>query len=337
MSIRLTWDDINPGENGFRIYRATSAMNPEALPAALTSLGPDQVEYLDENVTAGTEYFYRVSAYKGSLEVVSGEVSIIAGGVSPSPNFSQFFASSQQGLACNFTDQSSLFTDYGGTVPVSASGDLVRYVSDLSGNGNHLIALNDTYRATFIDTGTDTYLNCNGDGFYLPGSASLFKFLHNDTGFGVAYLFEASFNNGIARLLSTSSSSSGVGLNVFSDDRSGSGLVNGIDASVFKGTAGIAMYSLRVSNTVPQNTRVAMIMNGPAAGPLAADMNESLYSDAKTGTQATGDADNDLGVGVLTDYPTSYPLVGKLRALVIRDQPFTPLESDELKTIFAEL
>lgn len=83
MSIRLTWEDINPGEDGFRVYRSTATMDPQALPAPIATLAPDVFEFEDITVSEETEYFYRVSAFKGALEAVSGEVTITSGSTSP--------------------------------------------------------------------------------------------------------------------------------------------------------------------------------------------------------------------------------------------------------------
>lgn len=73
--IRLTWQENNIGEDGHRVYRSTSPMNPSALPAPLATVGPDVLQYEDADVASGTTYYYRVGAYKGSAEAVSSEVS----------------------------------------------------------------------------------------------------------------------------------------------------------------------------------------------------------------------------------------------------------------------
>ena len=78
MAVRLTWQDNNASEDGHKVYRSTSTMDPEALPAALDTLAADVTEYVDNTAVAGTTYYYRVSAYKGAVEAVSDEVSILA-------------------------------------------------------------------------------------------------------------------------------------------------------------------------------------------------------------------------------------------------------------------
>lgn len=70
----LNWqfDGADPDE--FRVYRADSPMDPEALPAALATVAGSLRQYVDTTVTAGDTYFYRVSAYSDPIEKVSDEI-----------------------------------------------------------------------------------------------------------------------------------------------------------------------------------------------------------------------------------------------------------------------
>jgi len=70
MAVLLTWTDLNSGvrdEDGIRIYRDTSAIDLEDLPAPLASLASGAITYTDSTVLPGLEYYYVVEAYKGSL------------------------------------------------------------------------------------------------------------------------------------------------------------------------------------------------------------------------------------------------------------------------------
>lgn len=73
--IKLMWDDNNVAETGHNIYRSGTPMDPEALPTALATLAANVVEYLDEAVTEGQTYYYRVGAFNDTEELVSEEVS----------------------------------------------------------------------------------------------------------------------------------------------------------------------------------------------------------------------------------------------------------------------
>jgi len=61
-SIRLTWDDPNTGELGFRVERAPdgSSWTP------IATLGPDDTTFLDAPLDPGTLYYYRVISFSGT-------------------------------------------------------------------------------------------------------------------------------------------------------------------------------------------------------------------------------------------------------------------------------
>jgi hypothetical protein len=80
------------------------------------------------------------------------------------PAFSpvELFANSEQGAWYNPGDLSSLFQDSAGTVPVTADGDPVGKMLDLSGNGNHATQSVSGSRPVYR---TDGALHClEGDG-----------------------------------------------------------------------------------------------------------------------------------------------------------------------------
>lgn len=78
MGIRVSWEDFNAIEAGHRVYRSSTPMDPEALPTSIAELGPDVTFYDDGDVTALETYYYRVSAYLGSSEFVSDEITLVA-------------------------------------------------------------------------------------------------------------------------------------------------------------------------------------------------------------------------------------------------------------------
>lgn len=84
--IKLNWQDNNLAESGVRVYRSLATIDPENLPTPLAELPPNSVEYFDESVTQGLEYFYRVSAFTEFAEKVSSEVSVTANAaIRPAP------------------------------------------------------------------------------------------------------------------------------------------------------------------------------------------------------------------------------------------------------------
>jgi len=74
MPITLNWNDNNYGEDGYKVYRSSSTMDPSSLPAPLAVLDPNTTEYQDTSTQGEQSYFYRVSAYIGSIEKVSDEI-----------------------------------------------------------------------------------------------------------------------------------------------------------------------------------------------------------------------------------------------------------------------
>ena len=78
MPITLNWTDTNDSEDGHRVYRSTSTIDPAALPTPLADLGAEVTTYTDGDVTEGETYYYRVSAYRGTSENVSEELIIEA-------------------------------------------------------------------------------------------------------------------------------------------------------------------------------------------------------------------------------------------------------------------
>jgi len=84
MSVFLTWADPNSIEEGHRIYRSEAPIDPNALPAPLAELGPDATGYLDSTVAPSTTYYYRVTAFLGTIEKVALEVEVTTG-ATPTP------------------------------------------------------------------------------------------------------------------------------------------------------------------------------------------------------------------------------------------------------------
>lgn len=78
MEIVLNWTNPNTGEDGTRIYRSTSPMDPENLPVPHAEVGPGVATYTDTDVVRYQDYYYRFGAYKGTDEALSGERKIAA-------------------------------------------------------------------------------------------------------------------------------------------------------------------------------------------------------------------------------------------------------------------
>lgn len=74
MSIRITWSNVNAAiADGIRVYRSTSPIDPNDLPAPLIMLAGDALGYEDTAVVNNTFYYYRFGFFKGDDELLSEE------------------------------------------------------------------------------------------------------------------------------------------------------------------------------------------------------------------------------------------------------------------------
>lgn len=81
MSVTIRWGNPNPVgglEDEVKIYRATSPMDPGALPTALDTLAAGVTLYVDSSAVDTTLYYYRVGYVRGAEEMVSDEISVVA-------------------------------------------------------------------------------------------------------------------------------------------------------------------------------------------------------------------------------------------------------------------
>lgn len=78
-AVRLTWDDPNAIEGGYRVYRSLTPFDPETAPDPLGELPPDATYYMDATTEPETTYYYRVSAFLGSVEQFGALLSVTTG------------------------------------------------------------------------------------------------------------------------------------------------------------------------------------------------------------------------------------------------------------------
>lgn len=101
--IRLRWIDNSAGETGNHIYRSEEPIDPESLPEPLATVGADVVEYVDETVTEGQTYYYRVGAFNAVQELLSEEVTVVAMQANARPVFVSAASSASLSSAFNAT------------------------------------------------------------------------------------------------------------------------------------------------------------------------------------------------------------------------------------------
>ncbi len=94
--------------------------------------------------------------------VINGYVSTVEGSVDLPPY--GLFQGGGDGAFFDVTEQDSLFQDVEMTIPVTADGDLVAAIRDLSGNGNHALQPDTARQATYrINNNGLNYLEFNPD------------------------------------------------------------------------------------------------------------------------------------------------------------------------------
>jgi len=160
--IKLTWDDSNVAESGHTIYRSDTPMDPESLPTALATLAADVVEYFDETVTEGSTYYYRVGAFNGAEELVSGEVSVVAvGGLWTPLNMSvipQIYLDAQDSVVTDVAGFAAAISNLGA---MGASGDFLQTTAD--NRPSILAAELNGKRVLRFDGGNDVLIGSSAD------------------------------------------------------------------------------------------------------------------------------------------------------------------------------
>lgn len=76
--IKLSWIDQCSFEQGFRLYRSTSPIDPANLPAPYAVLPPDTEQYLDADLVYGETYYYRLGVFYGTTERITDEAQRLA-------------------------------------------------------------------------------------------------------------------------------------------------------------------------------------------------------------------------------------------------------------------
>lgn len=78
MRITISWVNRNAFAEGHRVYRSTTPIDTNALPAPLATLAAAASMYHDRDVVRGETYYYRIGTYKGSEMVFTANMQAIA-------------------------------------------------------------------------------------------------------------------------------------------------------------------------------------------------------------------------------------------------------------------
>lgn len=122
MPIRLRWINNNLAEDGNRVFRSLSPMDPNDMPTPLATLPQGSTEYIDLSVQSGETYYYRVGAFAGQGQRLSEEISVVA--TEAPGNFPVLFVGASNTFSTDTTNTSAI----SGTIAlpgVTLEGDLM--------------------------------------------------------------------------------------------------------------------------------------------------------------------------------------------------------------------
>lgn len=126
-TLTITWNDLNLNEDGFNIYRSESPMDTDNMPEPIATVDPKIGNYDDTTGTINTAYYYRIGVFRGSNEIISGEIFRVFGDTT---GIHDVFGDDSAVATYNFDGDA---TDLGGDNTLTESIG-VSYVSGLINN-----------------------------------------------------------------------------------------------------------------------------------------------------------------------------------------------------------
>lgn len=273
--------------------------------------------------------------YQVSASVGRGYVHSISATAALDPV--ELFGSGELGAIYDASDISTLFTDTGGTTPVTMDGDLVAYMADKSGNGHHAVQATSGARPIYRTNGVHSWLEGDGSRYMtVSGSDSALKFLHGSgplTIFGGVKPFETSNPNTNCGFLGTSgwsTASNRVGMTVGFDDRASSGVNNKITYFVSRG---VTSSPATTDTLTAQNNTITFGESHAVTifGGVDAGSDVRFYvDDANTWNEnyanSPSSANSLYNLDVMAAGNGTLPLVGRFIAAVCIDRRVTIAE-----------
>lgn len=146
-TVLLNWTETNYGEDGYRIYRSTSTMDPQNMPAPVADIAANSSSYEDSGLTVGVTYYYRVGVYIGATEDISDEFTVVPENVV----FKDDFESGLGNWVINQYSEPTPTKMYIGTHPTTGSNCFVI----LNGDRDTGVTQEDKAVATFVSPPAD--------------------------------------------------------------------------------------------------------------------------------------------------------------------------------------
>lgn len=130
MQVTLEWTKANFGESEYRIYRDVDPIDPQNLPAPLSSVAAGVYEYVDTAVATDMTYYYCIAAVVGGVAYPSANFEVSTGVT----GVATLFAGGERGLWVESIPPDVLAGDSTGSGVATVDGQVGRMV-DKSSNG----------------------------------------------------------------------------------------------------------------------------------------------------------------------------------------------------------
>ncbi len=135
-SLTVNWTDNATNETGYRVYRSTDGTNF----TKVADLAAGTTTYADSGLTAGTTYYYKITAWNSAAETPAAVAAQSTIALPAAPSGVNFSAVTSSGITVNWTDNANNETGY--RVYRSTDGVNFTKVADLAAGTK-----------TFADTG----------------------------------------------------------------------------------------------------------------------------------------------------------------------------------------
>ena len=91
MQIKISFNNINANATGIRVYRSTSVIDPNNLPAVYATIDPSSTSYTDTSVINGQLYYYMFAVFSATETVLSNNIQATAAAyVGPGPQILKY-------------------------------------------------------------------------------------------------------------------------------------------------------------------------------------------------------------------------------------------------------
>ncbi|MGM0913770.1 MAG: hypothetical protein ACQEXC_00400 [Pseudomonadota bacterium] len=192
--ITLTWAETSsPAVDSVIIYRSTTSLDPENLPAPLATVSGGVETYVDDDPAIDTQtiYYYLLDVVmKPGYKAGSNLQSQVLGAFSAI--LADLWASGEDGVWIDLSDSATTYQDQGRTT-LAGLGEDIGGVTDKSGNGWPLYQPTSTRRPTVVELSGKRGAEFDGaDGWlcdFQPGNKDqlTFAIAYRHTGTGTAY------------------------------------------------------------------------------------------------------------------------------------------------------